>query len=92
MTADPDCLFCRIVAGEVPAHFVVDEGPVRAFLDHRPLFPGHTLVVPADHIEHLNVMPDDLTVPLWDTVRARARGRWSKSSAPRAASPRRTPS
>ena len=73
MSADPDCLFCRIVAGEVPAHFVIDDGPVRAFLDHRPLFPGHTLVVPADHVEHLNVMPDELTVPLWDTVRALSR-------------------
>jgi histidine triad (HIT) family protein len=73
VSADPDCLFCRIVAGEVPAHFVIDDGPVRAFLDHRPLFPGHTLVVPADHVEHLNVMPDELTVPLWDTVRALSR-------------------
>jgi histidine triad (HIT) family protein len=73
VSADPDCLFCRIVAGEVPAHFVIDDGPVRAFLDHRPLFPGHTLVVPADHVEHLNVMPDDLMVPLWTTVRALSR-------------------
>ena len=73
MSADPDCLFCRIVAGEVPTHFVIDDGPVRAFLDHRPLFPGHTLVVPADHVEHLNVMPDDLMVPLWTAVRAVSR-------------------
>jgi histidine triad (HIT) family protein len=73
VSADPDCLFCRIVAGEEPAQFVIDDGPVRAFLDHRPLFPGHTLVVPADHVEHLNVMPDELTVPLWDTVRALSR-------------------
>jgi histidine triad (HIT) family protein len=69
VTAEPGCLFCAIVAGETPAHLVIDEGPVRAFLDHRPLFPGHTLVVPADHVEHLNVAPDDLMGPLWDTVR-----------------------
>jgi histidine triad (HIT) family protein len=67
------CLFCRIVAGEVPAHRVIDSGPVRAFLDHRPLFPGHTLVVPAAHVEHLNAMPDDLIEPLWRTVRAVSR-------------------
>ncbi|MGZ4689116.1 MAG: HIT family protein [Acidimicrobiia bacterium] len=73
MTAQPGCLFCEIVAGEVPAHMVVDDGPIRAFLDHRPLFPGHTLVVPADHIEHLNVTPDDLMGPLWSTVRALSR-------------------
>lgn len=73
MAAAGGCLFCRIVAGEVPAHHVIDEGPVRAFLDHRPLFPGHTLVLPAAHVEHLNVMPDDLIEPLWRTVRAVSR-------------------
>jgi histidine triad (HIT) family protein len=65
----PGCLFCAIVAGAQPAHLVIAAGPVRAFLDHRPLFPGHTLVVPADHIEHLNVTPDELMGPLWSTVR-----------------------
>jgi histidine triad (HIT) family protein len=70
MTAAPGCLFCAVVAGEQPAHLVIDDGPIRAFLDHRPLFPGHTLVVPADHVEHLNVASDDVMVPLWQTVRA----------------------
>ena len=73
MTAAPGCLFCAIVAGEQPAHLVIAAGPIRAFLDHRPLFPGHTLVLPADHVEHLNVAPDDLMGPLWDTVRAVSR-------------------
>ncbi len=73
MISVPGCLFCEIVAGEVPADWVVADGPVRALLDHRPLFPGHTLVVPADHVEHLNVMPDELTVPLWTVVRAVSR-------------------
>ncbi len=73
MNAEPGCLFCAIVAGEQPAHLLIADGPVRAFLDHRPLFPGHTLVVPADHIEHLNVAPDPLMGPLWDTVRAVSR-------------------
>jgi histidine triad (HIT) family protein len=73
MTAVPGCLFCEIVAGEEPAHMVIDEGPIRAFLDNRPLFPGHTLVIPADHIEHFNVLPDELMVPLWSTVRALSR-------------------
>jgi histidine triad (HIT) family protein len=73
MTAVPGCRFCEIVAGEEPAHMVIDEGPIRAFLDNRPLFPGHVLVVPADHIEHFNVLPDDLMVPLWSTVRALSR-------------------
>ena len=67
------CRFCEIVAGEVPAHSVIEEGPVRAFLDHHPVFPGHTLVVPERHVEHLNVMPDPLLEPFWRTVRAVSR-------------------
>ena len=63
---------------------MIDDGPVRAFLDHRPLFPGHTLVVPADHVEHLNVAPDDLMGPLWHTVRAVSRVLMDDVSAPRA--------
>ena len=57
------CRFCEIVRAETPAHVVIGDGPVRAFLDHRPIFPGHTLVVPELHVEHLNAMPDDLIEP-----------------------------
>ena len=46
-----DCLFCRIVAREVDAQVVLDEPDVVAFLDHRPVFKGHTLVVPRAHVE-----------------------------------------
>jgi histidine triad (HIT) family protein len=48
-----DCLFCSIVAGETPATIVLETPAVLAFLDHRPLFPGHTLVVPRRHVETL---------------------------------------
>lgn len=47
------CKFCQIVAGEIPAHFVHETDEVVAFLDHRPLFHGHTLVLPRDHVETL---------------------------------------
>ena len=57
----------------MPAHWVIADGPIRAFLDHRPLFPGHTLVVPADHIEHLNVDARRPDRPALDTVRAVSR-------------------
>lgn len=74
MAAGPrPCTFCEVISGARPAHHVLAGGPVRAFLDHRPLFPGHVLVVPARHVEHLNVMPDELIVPLWSTVRAVSR-------------------
>jgi histidine triad (HIT) family protein len=63
----PDCLFCSIMAGETPAHIVLDTPTVVAFLDHRPLFKGHTLVVPRQHVETLR----DLDDPLRDDVFAR---------------------
>ena len=46
------------------------EPAVVAFLDRRPLFPGHVLVVPADHVETLDELPDDLIEPLFGAVRA----------------------
>ena len=52
------CLFCSIVAGETPADVVLDTPMVVAFLDHRPLFPGHTLVVPRAHVETLRDLDD----------------------------------
>jgi len=52
------CLFCSIVAGETPADVVLDTPVVIAFLDHRPLFPGHTLVVPRAHVETLRDLDD----------------------------------
>jgi len=57
---DPDCLFCRVVVGEVAAHVVLDEPEVVAFLDHRPVFKGHTLVVPRRHVVTLPDLPADL--------------------------------
>jgi histidine triad (HIT) family protein len=59
-----DCVFCRIVAGELPAHVVLDDDGFLAFLDTRPLFPGHVLLVPKDHHETLWDLPPDLLGPL----------------------------
>lgn len=56
-----DCLFCSIVAGTTPAHLVLDEPEVVGFLDIRPVFPGHTLVVPrAHHDTMLDLDPANL--------------------------------
>jgi histidine triad (HIT) family protein len=52
------CRFCAIVAGETTADLVLDTAHVVAFLDHRPLFPGHTLVVPRAHFETLRDLDD----------------------------------
>ncbi|MST34161.1 HIT domain-containing protein [Acidimicrobiaceae bacterium USS-CC1] len=63
------CLFDRIVAGEVPAHVVLDEPDIVAFLDHRPVFPGHALVVPRVHVATLAELPEALLGPLLAAAR-----------------------
>lgn len=51
------CLFCEIIAGEKPATVVTSEAAGTAFLDIRPVFKGHTLIVPPTHIETLADLP-----------------------------------
>jgi histidine triad (HIT) family protein len=58
------CLFCRIAAGEVDAHVVYEDDAFLAFLDHRPLFPGHALLIPRTHVDTLLDAPADLLGPL----------------------------
>jgi histidine triad (HIT) family protein len=58
------CLFCRIARGEVAAHVVYDDEQFLAFLDHRPLFPGHALLIPRAHVDTLPDAPADLLGPL----------------------------
>lgn len=56
-----DCIFCRIVAGTIPAHMVYEDDEVVAFLDILPATRGHTLVIPRNHAPDLETMePDDL--------------------------------
>jgi histidine triad (HIT) family protein len=60
-----DCAFCRIVAGETEAHLVFEDDVSLAFLDNRPLFHGHSLLVPREHHQTLADLPDDLVAPLF---------------------------
>jgi len=54
-----DCIFCRIVRGEAPASIVYEDDRIMAFLDIRPVNPGHTLVVPKHHYTYIWELPDD---------------------------------
>ena len=65
----PDCAFCSIVAGETPANVVFEDDRTLAFLDNRPLFPGHTLLVPREHHEALWDLPEDQVEPLFANAR-----------------------
>src|SRR5262245_41646629 len=59
------CVFCSIAQGAVPAFVVLDEPDVLAFLDIRPLFHGHVLLVPRAHIATLADVPAELVTPLF---------------------------
>jgi histidine triad (HIT) family protein len=66
--AGGDCLFCAIVSGEAPAHKVLDEPEVVAFLDLHPVFKGHVLVVPRQHVVTLPELPTSLLTSLFVAV------------------------
>jgi histidine triad (HIT) family protein len=59
------CLFCKIAAGEVTARLVFEDQISLAFLDHRPVFPGHCLLIPKSHYETLTDLPEDLIGPFF---------------------------
>jgi histidine triad (HIT) family protein len=63
-----DCLFCAVLAGSEPSHVVLDEPDVVAFLDHRPVFKGHLLVIPRVHVVTLPDLPPELLAPVFGVV------------------------
>ena len=63
MTAAP-CVFCRIARGETDSYPVLEDDLTMAFLDTRPLFPGHCLVIPRAHHETLPDLPAELLAPV----------------------------
>jgi histidine triad (HIT) family protein len=63
------CRFCAIVAGQEKGHIVLEDDVSIAFLDHRPLFPGHSLLVPRAHHETIWDLPDELLSRLFVNAR-----------------------
>jgi histidine triad (HIT) family protein len=61
-------VFCRVIGGEVAAHIVFTDDVSVAFLDHRPLFPGHCLLAPRRHHETLADLPADIVGPFFSTA------------------------
>jgi len=59
-----DCLFCKIIRGEIPSHKVYEDEEVLAFLDIEPINPGHTLVIPKEHCPTLLDVPEALACKL----------------------------
>ena len=69
MAQDPDCIFCKIVAGELPSLVVTEDERTVAFLDVNPATPGHTVVVPKDHHRDLLTVDDDALAATLATAR-----------------------
>ncbi|MEU8221816.1 HIT family protein [Kribbella sp. NPDC048915] len=65
-----DCLFCSIIAGTTPAQIVLETADVVGFLDIRPVFKGHTLLVPRSHVPTMVEMTDEVMVPLFGAARS----------------------
>lgn len=63
-----DCVFCSIVAGKAAAHVLLDDAVAVAFLDNRPLFAGHVLVVPRAHVVTLPDLPPGDVGPYFERV------------------------
>jgi len=63
-TAQEQCIFCRIAAGDLPAHIAYQNADVVAFLDREPLFPGHLLLCPREHYETLLHLPEPMAGPM----------------------------
>jgi len=64
-----DCLFCDVVTGERDAFRVLNTADLVSFLDHRPVFKGHVLLVTKRHVETLTELPDNLLVALFTATR-----------------------
>jgi histidine triad (HIT) family protein len=70
---DPDCIFCRIVSGTIPAEIIHNGQKVLALLDRYPIHPGHTLIIPKAHCVDLLQLPADVFEEILQTTQAVAR-------------------
>ena len=64
-----DCIFCKIIKGELPSYKVYEDEHTLAFLDINPVHHGHTLVIPKEHYQCVEQIPDELLVKVIQTVR-----------------------
>lgn len=64
-----DCIFCKIVRGEIPAAKIYEDGRALAFLDINPVTDGHALLIPKEHYEMMVDVPDELLSSLFVTVK-----------------------
>ncbi len=68
MTHDPNCIFCKIIAGEIPSAKVYEDDDVFAFLDISQVTKGHTLIVPKTHVKNIYETEEDVASRLFARV------------------------
>ncbi len=73
MDSEPNCKFCQIASRALASGIVFEDSLSLAFLDNRPLFPGHTLLIPKQHYETLQDLPADLIGTFFKNVQLLAR-------------------
>lgn len=73
MEAAAGCKFCAIATGQASAQVVLSEADVCAFLDHRPVFPGHVLLIPRAHCQQLTDLPNGLLISVFEAAQRLAR-------------------
>lgn len=66
---DTHCIFCKIIAGEIPCDKVYEDEQTIAFLDIKPVNPGHTLIIPKEHHPNITETPDEILGALMSTTR-----------------------
>jgi histidine triad (HIT) family protein len=71
-----DCIFCKIIAGELPADKVYEDNDFVAFLDIHPVNLGHTLLVPKTHYDNLLDLPAEITEKIGSVTQKLARAVW----------------
>ena len=65
---DKNCIFCKIIAGEIPSYTVYEDDVVKAFLDISQVTPGHTLVVPKKHVQDIFAYDDELAAQVFARI------------------------
>ncbi len=65
-----DCIFCKIIGKEIPSYILWENDRFLAFLDVRPLNPGHLLIIPKGHIKDIFDMPEGLYQEIFNTAKA----------------------
>ena len=73
MASAAGCLFCQIASKAAPSPIVFEDEQALAFLDHRPLFPGHCLLIPKAHYETLGDLPGSIIAPLFTAAQRLSR-------------------